>query len=158
VFHGEYLRLVIDQYSDTIRWCTSCSFLGAIPVVWRSDSFHGVVSGSIYNERRNGIPGLMECLWETGGVSCEVIQGGPIAVGDIVTVLPPEEALVASNGRTPKDGGQPPGFYVRPKTRSAEMVKALLQQKKETKKRLVETDEVGLRRLQRSLESVGLTY
>lgn len=113
---------------------------------------------SLYNERRNKVPGLMECLWETGGVSCEVLSGGRISIGDSVVLLSPHESLIASNGRVPNDGGKPPAFYIRPKLRSAAMIKELLEGKKQTKKTLESIDKEGLLRLQRSYESVGLQF
>jgi hypothetical protein len=106
----------------------------------------------MYNERKNQIPGLMNCLWETGGVSCEVIQGGMVSIGDSVTILH------ETDGRIVNDGGKSKSFYVRPKDRSAEMVKELLEEKKMTKGRLTKTDPEGLLRLQQSYESVGLKF
>lgn len=112
----------------------------------------------MYNERRNKIPGLMDSLWEAGGVSCEIIRGGKISAGDSVTILSAEESERLAAGRVPVDGGKSEAFYVRPKNRSAEMVNALLEGKKRTKQRLMETDKNGLLRLQQSHESVGLSY
>jgi hypothetical protein len=107
----------------------------------------------MYNERKNQIPGLMECLWETGGVSCEIIRGGTIRVGDTMKIL-----TNTDGNRVPTDGGKPDGFYIRPKLRTAAIVKAMLEGKKRSKERLMETDKEGLLRLQRSYESVGLKY
>jgi MOSC domain-containing protein YiiM len=36
---------------------------------------------------KNVIPGLMEAIWDEAGVSCEVLVGGTIEVGDEVKVL-----------------------------------------------------------------------
>lgn len=110
----------------------------------------------MYNERKNQIPGLMECLWETGGVSCEIIRGGTIRVGDTMKIL--STYTTDDNNRIPTDGGKPDGFYIRPKLRTAAIVKAMLEGKNRTKERLMETDKEGLLRLQRGYESVGLKY
>jgi hypothetical protein len=112
----------------------------------------------MYNERRNKVPDLMDTLWKVGGVSCEIIRGGSISLGDTVKVLSPEDSKAWAAGRVPVDGGKPEAFYVRPKERSAEMVKGLLEGKKRTKQALTETDKDGIIRLQRSYESVGLQY
>jgi MOSC domain-containing protein YiiM len=42
----------------------------------------------MYNERLNDAPGLMEASWEAGGVNCEILEGGELAVGDTVEVEP----------------------------------------------------------------------
>ena len=41
----------------------------------------------MYNEKKNGRPGLMECLWDCAGVSCEVLRGGTLRTGDPVIIL-----------------------------------------------------------------------
>lgn len=112
----------------------------------------------MYNERRNQMPGLMDCLWDTGGVSCEVIRGGKISAGDAVVILPPKESNAASGNKVPVDGGKSSAFYTRPKLRSAAMVQELLEENKQTKQRLEMDEKEGLQRLQRSFEAVGLQF
>jgi hypothetical protein len=68
------------------------------------------------------------------------------------------DCAASDNGRIPVDGGKPNGFYIRPKLRSAAIVKDMLEGKKKLKQRLIETDKEGLLRLQKSYESVGLNY
>jgi len=106
----------------------------------------------MYNERRNGTPGLMEALWEAGGISCEVIEGGTIAVGDQISIKPNDEGLVVDEGLRDK------GFFVRPSKRSAEMVRESLKGNKELHKVLSATDPEGASRAQASYESVGLSF
>jgi hypothetical protein len=108
----------------------------------------------LYNERKNGIPGLMEAIWKESGVSCEVLTGGMIRVGDAVVVLPMDE-----QGRRPIDPGhQPPGFYIPPSQRTAAMVKAALQEKRLTMAKLAMIDPEGMARVDRAYCSVGLTF
>ena len=109
----------------------------------------------MYNEKRNKLPGMMNALWDTGGVSCEVIESGTISVGDKVTILPPD---ISGCRRSPSNGGKPKAFFVKPKDRTGDMVRSLVEDKKNTKEKLINTDKEGLLRLQRSYESVGLQY
>ena len=55
-------------------------------------------------EKRLKIPDLVERLWDRSGISCEVLKGGKVAVGDTVvagsshperidTIFPPEMFL-----------------------------------------------------------------
>lgn len=47
----------------------------------------------MYNERKNGVNGLMEALWDDAGISCEVVKSGRVRLGDSVRIaagsLPP---------------------------------------------------------------------
>lgn len=107
----------------------------------------------LYNERKNGIPGLMEAIWKESGVSCEVLIGGPIRVSDAV-VLQMDEI-----GHRPIDPGhQPPGFYLPPSQRTVAMVKDALQEKRLTMVKLETIDSEGVARLDRAYGSVGLTF
>jgi len=106
----------------------------------------------MYNERRNGIPGLMETLWETGGISCEVLSGGKISVGDTISIKPNKEGLVVD----PRFRDE--GFFIRPSKRSAAMVRQSLQSSKELYKILSVSDPEGAARAQSSYESVGLCF
>jgi len=49
---------------------------------------HRLCVPCMYNERLNDAPGLMEASWEAGGVNCEILEGGELAVGDTVEVEP----------------------------------------------------------------------
>ena len=63
----------------------------------------------MYNERLNSAPGLIEAAWDVGGVNCEILRGGELAVGDPVSVVPGSFA----EGRA-DDGGKKAAFYKRP--------------------------------------------
>ena len=105
----------------------------------------------MYNERRNNIPGLMEAIWDVAGVSCEVLVGGRIQVGDKIHILWDETKEV--------DGGlKPSGFYVRPKQRTAAMVKEFLTENREAKAALLKIDPEGVQRAESSYNSVGLKF
>jgi MOSC domain-containing protein YiiM len=105
----------------------------------------------MYNERKNCIPGMMEAIWNEAGVSCEVLTGGPIGVGDVVDILENETGQV-------DDGNQPPGYYVPPSKRTAEMVRDAMKRKREEKEKLLEIDREGVDRVQASYATVGLTF
>lgn len=112
----------------------------------------------MYNERKNAIPGLVESLWEEAGVSCEVLVGGIINVGDEAQVLT-ETELHDKVGIVKRDAGhQPTGFFLRPTKRSASMVKDGLAGKKALYTELMEKDPSGVERLERSYNSVGLKF
>lgn len=105
----------------------------------------------MYNERKNGIPGMMESIWNEAGVSCEVLEGGPILVGDTIEILENEMSDV--------DGGdQPPGFYIPPSKRTTEMVMGAMKMSREMRLKLVEIDPVGVDRAEASYSSVGLPF
>jgi MOSC domain-containing protein YiiM len=105
----------------------------------------------MYNERKNCIPGMMEAIWNEAGVSCEILTGGPIGVGDIVEIIEDETVQI-------DDGNQPPGYFVPPSRRTAEMVRDAIKTKREEKKKLLETDPEGVERVEASYGTVGLTF
>lgn len=105
----------------------------------------------MYNEKKNCISGMMEAIWNEAGVSCEVLTGGPIGVGDVVEILEDEAVQV-------DDGNQPPGYYVPPSKRTAEMVRDAIKRKREEKEKLLEIDPEGVERVQASYGTVGLTF
>ena len=41
----------------------------------------------VYTEKKNGRPGLMQCLWDCAGVSCEVLRGDTLRTGDPVIIF-----------------------------------------------------------------------
>lgn len=105
----------------------------------------------MYNERKNNIPGLMEAIWDVAGVSCEVVAGGRIRVGHKIRILWDETREI--------DGGlKPSGFYVRPKERTAQMVKESLVEKREAKLTLQKIDPEGVQRAESSYNLVGLKF
>lgn len=108
-----------------------------------------------YNERRNGVPGMAEAIWREAGVSCEILSGGRLRVGDRVTM----PSFDDNDDVYEVDGGaQSPGFYLPPSKRSAEMVRAAIKMQRENKKKLTEIDPEGVQRAQDSYASVGLTF
>jgi hypothetical protein len=105
----------------------------------------------MYNERKNCIPGMTEAIWNEAGVSCEVLTGGLIGVGDVVEIIEDETGQV-------DDGNQPPGYYVPPSRRTTEMVRDAIKMKREEKEKLLEIDPGGVERVQASYATVGLTF
>jgi len=74
-----------------------------------------------YREAQTRRPGLMDALWDVCGVNCEVLEGGDVRVGDKVALVP--------NSHQPKranPGFKPPGFFVRPRERTAAQAKAMI--------------------------------
>lgn len=110
----------------------------------------------MYNERKNCIPGMMEAIWNESGVSCEVLVGGPIVVGDKVTIL--EKRPCEFIDKQVDDGHQPAGFYVPPSKRTMAMVMEAMATLHEAKKLLSDIDPEGVKRVQESYASVGLTF
>lgn len=106
----------------------------------------------MYNERKNGIPGMMESIWMEAGVSCQVLEGGSIAINDCVTISPLEKDVKLCLD----PGDQFSGYYVPPSKRSAEMVKNSLNRMKDAYKTLIKTDPEGIKRGQDAYASVGL--
>jgi hypothetical protein len=107
----------------------------------------------MYNERKNQTPGLMEALWDAGGVSCEILEGGDIAVGDEVTVRHPN-----SEGLPIDVGHRPESFFIRPSKRTAAMVRDALEGSKALHAELLASDPEGVDRAQASYGSVGLRF
>ena len=114
----------------------------------------------MYNEKKNGIKGLQAAIWDEAGVSCEVLVGGTIRVGDSVTVLTNEELKrVLGDRQVELDSGfQPPGFFLPPKERSAAMIKEGLERQKQLYEDLIKADPEGVERADRSYGSVGLSF
>lgn len=104
-----------------------------------------------YNERKNGVPGLMEAIWDHSGVSTEVLVGGAIRVGDKVEILDQQKMAVDA-------GIQAPGYYIPPKQRTAQMVKDARAAVGKHKKELMEFDREGVERVDKSYASVGLKF
>jgi hypothetical protein len=112
----------------------------------------------MYNERKNNIPGLMEAIWDEGGISCEILVGGRIRPGDLARVLSSEE-VEERFGNLIVDGGEHAhGFYVRPSKRTTDMVKLGLAGKKDSYKVLMDDDPEGVERLEKSYDTVGLKF
>lgn len=105
----------------------------------------------MYNEKKNGIKGMTEAIWYESGVSCEVITGGTIHVGDTVQIHKDEI-------RNVDDGNQPPGYYVPPSKRTTEMVMGTMKLLREVKEEYTEIDPEGVERVEASYGTVGLTF
>ena len=118
----------------------------------------------LYNEKKSQLPGLMETLWHAAGVNCQILQGGRIHVGDRVQVLTRaqlETSLLQGNKATVpaiNPGDKPPGFFVPPKERTAEMVKQGLEGRKRAYEKYSVRDPVGSARATRSFATVGLSF
>ena len=95
---------------------------------------------------------MMEALWDARGVSCEVLEGGEIAVGDEVTVDPNNEGLVVDVGH------RATGFFTRPSKRTAAMVSEPLEESRALHKDMLVSDPEGAARAQASYESFGLSF
>lgn len=104
----------------------------------------------MYNERKNCIPGMMEAIWKEAGVSCEVLVGGSIECCDSVTITS-EEGIV-------DEGNQPPGYYTPPSKRTSAMVFDARNMMRDKKKELQEVDPKGVKRVEASYATVGLTF
>ena len=105
----------------------------------------------MYNERKNGVPGMMESIWNEAGISCQVLVGGPIQQGDSVEILMHQQHEI-------DDGYQPPGYYIPPSKRTAAMVKEALAISRENFKSFSKTDPEGVERARAAYETVGLTF
>lgn len=105
-----------------------------------------------YNQAKNG-EGLMDALWEAAGVSCEVLVGGSLDVGDSVRVVPeshePERVDTGGKGEV---------FFLRPKLRSAEQVRASRKGMAELYARVSVSDPEGAGRATAAYASVGLSF
>lgn len=77
-------------------------------------------------------------------------------VGDRVMILekPPSEF----EDKQVDDGHQPAGYYVPPSKRTTAMVMEAMMTMREAKKRLSDIDPEGVKRVQESYASVGLTF
>ena len=107
----------------------------------------------MYNERKNGAAGMMEAAWDASGISCEVIAGGRLRVGDRVEVLskPKDKARIDA-------GTQPAGYYTPPSRRSAATVRRAAKQMAEARAALEPLDGEGVARVERAYNSVGLSF
>lgn len=106
----------------------------------------------MYNERKNKIKGMMEAIWMEAGVCCQILQGGSIAKGDSITILPYDDAFKSMLD----PGSHSPGFIIPPSRRTKEMVFATIQAKKKQKELLMQLDPEGVKITQESYASVGL--
>ena len=105
-----------------------------------------------YNERKNQCPGLAEALWETAGVSCEILCGGQLSLGDEV------EILTETRDQARTKHGKPAGFFVRPSQRGMPVVRALRDGLRGAHSRLEAQDAAGCARVAAAYASVGLTF
>lgn len=109
-----------------------------------------------YNERLCGRPGQVEAIWDSAGVSCEVLVGGPLSVGDAVTPAPANSA----GQKTVQDKGtQPAGYFVRPSKRTTVMVDSAKAQLSAALDGLLTSgDAEGAARAEAAYASVGLGF
>jgi hypothetical protein len=108
-----------------------------------------------YNQRLCERPGQLEAIFDASGVSCEILVGGKLGVGDAVTPAPPTSPGQA----TVRDvGTQPDGYYVRPSKRTAAMIKGAGAHMTRTLEELVKTDPAGAARAEAAYNSVGLGF
>ena len=115
---------------------------------------HRLTVPCMYNERKNNCDGLRAAIWHLGGISCEVLQGGCLRVGQQVQIKHPDRApeLARCN-----DGGKKPSFYKHPFLRTAAEAKECAGIPKEGGVFLSSKDPEGVWRLQSAWESVGLS-
>jgi MOSC domain-containing protein YiiM len=106
----------------------------------------------MYNERMNHCPGMMEALWETAGVNCEIVRGGLVHTGDEVKVRPETRDMARITH------GKPAGFFVRPSKRGMPMVRELRDGLRSAHARLLAKDPTGCARVAAAYASVGLTF
>ena len=107
----------------------------------------------MYNEKYTGRPGQMEAIWDVSGVSCEVVAGGEIRIGDRVRAVPNSAAPDRLD-----PGAHAPGYYTRPSQRSAATARAAREHSRATVRALKDIDPQGIRRVADAYRSVGLTF
>ena len=127
---GREIKLGEEVVVLVHRWCVPC----------------------LYNERKCGMDGLMEATWEVAGVSCEVLRGGTIRVGDAVSVGETADPLRIDGGLADTD----PGFLVRPSKRTKAMVEGSKARTNAMLSHLLKVDPGGVVRGLESYQSVGL--
>jgi MOSC domain-containing protein YiiM len=110
---------------------------------------HRLTVPCMYNERLNKCPKLMETLWYDAGISCEVLEGGTIRVGDAISILFDETRPTYPVSEA---------YLTPPSKRTAQMVKDGLQGKREMKERLLKIDPEGVQRADESYAQVDLKF
>ena len=142
---------------ELLKWIGKAVRIGSTAVVF----CHRHCVPCMYNERKNHKDGLVEAVWDEAGVSCEILVGGEVCVGDDVIVMSEEELV----GLHPDldtmeidEGVQSQGFFIRPSHRSAAMVHENLIYKRELHVKLREMDPEGVARLEFSYRSQGLQF
>jgi len=105
-----------------------------------------------YNERMCQRPGQLEAIFDASGVSCEVLVGGKLQIGDqLIRISTPTSTI--------RDlGAQPSGYFVRPTKRSPQMISGALAQLRSMLEDLIATDPEGAKRLQAAYRSVDLDF
>ena len=107
----------------------------------------------MYNERLNKSKGLMNKLWYVGGISCQVISSGTIKVGDSIRIVEDTLKLYKID-----IGTKPDGFFIHPKEKTTKMIQDGIEKKKQKYPKLLQIDPEGVKRLQKSYNSVGIDY
>ena len=107
----------------------------------------------LYNERKAGCPGMMEAVWMASGVSCEVVAGGTLRVGDPL-------AMVGEKDASRVDAGiHPAGYYLPPSKRTSAMVREARERQAAARAALEASGgREGVERAERAYASVGLTF
>lgn len=109
---------------------------------------HRLTVPCMYNERLNKCPKLMETLWCDAGISCEILEGGTIRVGDAIAILDEtRETYPVSEA-----------YLTPPSKRTAQMVKDSLEEKREMQERLLKIDPEGVKRADDSYGQVDLRF
>ena len=109
---------------------------------------HRLTVPCMYNERLNKCPKLMETLWHDAGISCEVLEGGTIRLGDSILILDEtRETYPVSEA-----------YLTPPSKRTAQMVKENLEEKREMQERLLRIDPEGVKRADDSYGQVDLKF
>ena len=108
-----------------------------------------------YNERACGRPGQLRAIFQSSGVSCEILVGGVLSVDDVVKPTP-----YASPGQNTKQdiGTQPPGYFTIPTERTAAMITGANKQMTETLFAMMRRDPAGAFRPEAAYNSVGLKF
>lgn len=108
------------------------------------------------NEARNEA-GLMDALWDSAGVGCEILQGGTLRVGDRVRVVPgthqPERCDSRGNITTKSEV-----YFLRPKLRTAEQVRAQRRGLAEIHEAMRRRDPEGERRVAEAHAAAGIKF
>lgn len=106
----------------------------------------------------------MEVLWNKTGVNCQVLVGGVININDTVRIMDidlngQKDSAISLPDIINDPSSRPPSFYLPPSKRNLEMAKKTIESKRKTRKQLeVIGDHEGVKRIEASYNSVGLTF
>lgn len=74
-----------------------------------------------YREAETKRPNFMNKCWEACGICCEILEGGPVRLGDEIAVIPETH-----QPKRCKVGLKPPGFFKKPADRSLKEVRGAI--------------------------------